>query len=86
MHNQANLISTEQRRQKQLLKSMFIYKNRHENVHRTHGRNTQAANIYSFTHELYHNNKYKNSPYYKGALLWDNLPASAKQSLNLKRH
>ena len=84
MHHPANLISIKQRRQKQLLNLIFIYKNRHENVCRIHGRNMRAANVYSFTRECYYNNKYKNSPYYKGALLWDELPISAKQCLNVK--
>ena len=76
MHHRANLISKEQQRQKQLLNLMFTYKNRHENV--------RAANVYSFTCECYYNNKYTISPYYKGALLWDELPISAKQCLNVK--
>ena len=44
-------------------------------------RNTRAANLYSFTRERYHNNKYKNSPFYKGAMLWDQLPVNARQCL-----
>ena len=77
MHHQANLISIEQQRQNQLLNLMFIYKNRHENM--------RAANVYSSTCECYYNNKYTISPYYKGALLWDELPISAKQCLNVKK-
>ena len=79
MHLRANLLSLEQRRQKQLLNLMFIYKLRHVNIRRIHGRNTRAANVYSFTRERYHNNKYKNSPFYKGALLWDELPVNIRQ-------
>ena len=45
MHRRANLLSLEQRRQKQLLSLLFIYKNRHANVLRVHGRNTRAANV-----------------------------------------
>ena len=55
MHHMANLLSLEQRRQKQLLCLMFIYKHRHENACRVHARNTRAANVYSFTHERYSN-------------------------------
>ena len=83
MHRRAKLLSLEQRRQKQLLNLMFVYKLRHVNIRRVHGRNTRAANVYSFTRECYHNNKYKNSPFYKGALLWDKLPVSAKQCVTL---
>ena len=48
-------------------------------IGRVHGRNTRAANVFSFTRERYHNNKYKNSPFYKGAILWDKLPMNIKQ-------
>ena len=83
MHRRAKLLCLEQRRQKQLLNLMFVYKHRHVNIRRLNGRNTRAANVYSFTRECYHNNKYKNSPFYKGALLWDKLPVSAKQCVTL---
>ena len=83
MHRRANLLSLEQRRQKQLLCLMFIYKNRHENARRVYGRNTRAANVYSFTRERYHNTKYRNSPFYKGALLWDMLPLNVKRCVTI---
>ena len=83
MHQSAKLLSLEQRRQKQLLCLMFIYKARHSNVRRTHNRNTRAANVFSFTRERYHNVKYRNSPFYKGALLWDTLPLHMKQCMSL---
>ena len=49
-----------------------------------HARNTRAADIYSFTRERYHNNKYKNSPFYKGALIWDSLHVDIRRSVSLK--
>ena len=79
MHRMAKLLSLEQRKKKQLLNLMFIYKLRHVNIRRLHGRNTRAANVFSFTRERYHNNKYKNSPFYKGAVLWDKLPVDIKR-------
>ena len=79
MHHRAKLLSLEQRRQKQLLNLLFIYKTRQDNIRRVHGRNTRAANVYSFTCERYNNVKYRNSPFYKGAILWDNLPVYIKQ-------
>ena len=86
MHNRANLLSFEQRRQKQLLALMFLYKNRHDNVRRIYPRNTRAANVFSFTRERFHNVKYRNSPYYKGSLLWDALPNEVKRSVNMKEY
>ena len=83
MHNQANLLSLDQRRQKQVLLLLFIYKNRHVNARRVHARNTRAAEVYSFVRERYHNIKYKNSPYYKGSLLWDTLPIPTRLCLNI---
>ena len=83
MHNRAKLLSLEQRRQKQVLCLMFILKQRHD-VARVYARGTRAANVYTFTRERYNCIKYKNSPYYKGALLWDSLPAVARNSGNLK--
>ena len=98
MHRRAKLLSLDQQRQKQLLNLMFIYKLRHldiQRIHgrnaraanvfrhvdiqRIHGRNARAANVFSFTRERYHNNKYKNSPFYKGAVLWDKLPLCVRQ-------
>ena len=78
MHRKAKLLSLEQRRQMQLLNLMFTYQTRHRNVRRIHGRN-----VFSFTCERYHNNKYKNVPFYKGALLWDTLPLDARQCVRL---
>ena len=49
------------------------------NVQRIHGRNTRAADIYSFTREHYQNTKYQNSPFYKGTVSWDKLPINARQ-------
>ena len=62
---------------------MFVYTHRHGNARRVHGRNTRAANVYSFTRERYHNNKYKNSPYYKVSLPLDKLPINVRQCVNL---
>ena len=83
MHRQAKLLSLEQRRQKQLLSLMFIYKNRHDDIGRIHARNTRGANVYSFVRERYNNVKYENSPYYKGSLLWDSLSVETRRIISL---
>ena len=51
MHNAATILSLEQRRQKQPLCLMFIYRCRHNDIHGVHSRNTRAANVYSFVRE-----------------------------------
>ena len=89
MHVRSNLLSLEQRRQKQMLNLMFIYKSRHDDIRRVHARNTRAANVYSFARERYNNIKYKNSPYYKGYLLWDMLSVDARNCdtlIEFKKH
>ena len=74
MHREACLVSLEQRRKTQLLGLMYIYKNFH-NVERTFERNTRQGNRYHFITDAYQSGKYQRSPYYKGTLLWDSLPA-----------
>ena len=83
MHNRANLLSLEQRRQIQVLCLMFIHKYRDLNARRIHHRMTRAANIYSFVRERYNCTKYRTSPYYKGSLLWDALPLVSKRCQTL---
>ena len=48
MHNRANSLSLEQRRQKQMLCLMFIFKERHDDVHRLFNHRTSAAAIYIY--------------------------------------
>ena len=46
----------------------------HPDVYSVAPRNTWAANRKKFKTEKYENVKYKKSPYYKAAKLWDSLP------------
>ena len=61
---------------------MFIYKQRRD-VARVYARNTKAARLFTFVRERYNCIKYKNSPYYKGAILWDDLLVIVRNSTNL---
>ena len=79
IHTTARLLSLEQRSKKQLLCLMFIHKKRHDVAH-VHRRRTRAAQNLSFVRERYNCLKYKNSPYYKGALLWDSLRILVRNS------
>ena len=72
MHNDANLLSIDQRIKIQLLSLMFIHKKNH-NVQHPINRLKRGAGRYTFYLERYNNVKYKNSPYYKGSELWDAL-------------
>ena len=73
LHVEAKLLSLDQRQIIQLLSLMFIHHQRH-NVRRPAPRATRNADRYKFHTERYNNVKYKNSPYFKGSELWDNLP------------
>ena len=71
MHLEASLVSLEQRTKIQLLGLMYtcIYRNE-----RVFARNTRQGNRFNFRVENYQGSKYKSSPYFKGTVLWDNLP------------
>ena len=73
LHLDANLLSLDQRRKMQLLSLMYKHKLVF-NTGRTFQRATRGAERYTFDVERYNVIKYKNSPYYKGADLWDTLP------------
>ena len=53
---------------------MYVYKD-FANVERVFARNTQQGNRYNFRTETYQSSKYKSSPYFKGSVSWDKLPA-----------
>ena len=74
LHREACLVSLEQRRKSQLLGLMYVYKNGH-NVERIFARNTCQRDRYHFITDTYQSGKYQNSPYFKGTVLWDSLPA-----------
>ena len=71
-----------------MLYMMYIHKKR-QNVARVYRRQTRAAGIFTFVREKYNCMKYRNSPYYKGAVLWDELPVSTRTCnslLDFKKH
>ena len=89
IHKKANLISLEQRRCVQLLCLLYQHGELNVNVFVIPARNTRAVHVRKFKTEIYHNSKYKNSPYYKAAKFWDTLPRPSKDSQTigeLKRH
>ena len=89
IHRRSNLLSLEQRRCIQLISLLYQHGESKQNVFVIPARNTRAVNIRKFRTEVYHNSKYKNSPYYKAAKFWDTLPRPAKDSetlYELKQH
>ena len=73
LHNDAKLLSLDQRRKIQLLSLMYKHKTSHD-VQQLFLRATRGAERYKFAVERYNVVKYKNSPYYKGSELWNALP------------
>ena len=73
LHTDAKLLSLDQRRKIQLLHLMYKHKSNYDVQHIFH-RATRGAERYRFKAERYNVVKYKNSPFYKGSELWDNLP------------
>ena len=72
LHKNANLISLEQRRTKQLLILMYKKSKSLEN-RALANRPTRMHNKYVFKTENRVGTKYSNNPYYKGSKLWDKL-------------
>ena len=73
LHVKAKLLSLEQRQKIQLLSLMYNHK-KILNVRRVHARPTRNALRFTFYTKRFNNVKYKNSPYYKGSELWNDLP------------
>ena len=69
MHCESNLVSLEQRRHIQVLCLMYIYR-KFGNVERNFAHNTRQGRRYNFKVDNYQSTKYKNSPYFKGTILW----------------
>ena len=89
IYDRSNLVSLEQRRCIQILLLLFNHGKLHPNVYNVPPRNTRAANGLRFKTEKYENGKYKNSPYYKAAKLWDTLPnniVDIETMTELKKH
>ena len=83
------MLSLEQRGCIQLLSLLFKHGQNNPNVFEILARNTRAADIRKYRTEINKNSKYKNSPYYKAAKLWDTLPWQIKDSETieeLKQH
>ena len=70
MHKNANLISLEQRRCKQILSLMYKLSKNPEN-RKIGNRNTRQQEKYIFKTDSKIGTKYSNSPYYKGTKMWD---------------
>ena len=82
LHTDAKLLSLDQRRKIQLLSLMYRHKTNYD-VQHVFNRTTRGAGRYKFDLERYNDMKYKNSPYYKGSELWDELPRQVIESTSL---
>ena len=80
LHRKSKLISLEQRMRKQLLWLMYV-DSRDENNRKIYNRVLRNNDKYIFKVDRKIGTKYQHSPYYKGTLLWNVLPAST-QTIN----
>ena len=81
LHDDAEIKTLDNRRCIQLAKIMFnlASDNKYRKVHERH---TRAMDRYVFDTDVVKLNIYANSPYYKGAQLWDNLPEDIKATVD----
>ena len=79
LHNSVHLLSLEQRRQKQLLKIMFIHAQKGKSREVTNV-NTRSQRKYVFKTETKISRKYEKSCYYLGTRLWNVLDKETQES------
>ena len=70
LHKKANLLSLEQRREKQVLMLMYLYSQK-DNVRKICARETRSTNKCIFKTDTKVGTKYENSPFYRGTKLWN---------------
>ena len=81
LHNSVHLLSLEQRRQKQLLKIMFIHVQAQKGCSRVVTNvNTRSQTKYVFKTETKIDRKYEKSSYYLGTRLWSGLDKETQDS------
>ena len=80
LHKKSKMLSLEQRMRKQLLWLMYI-DSLDVNNRKPNNRVLRNNDKYIFKVDSKIGTKYQNSPYFKGTLLWNELPAST-QSIN----
>ena len=84
LHNECTLIGLEQRRRRQLLRLMYLHSKIESNVKKP-VRVTRAITKVTFKTASRCVNKYLNSPFYKGTILWNNLDVELQRIGSVKR-
>ena len=82
IHKECNIISVEQRMQRQLLWLMYLL-SKNEMYLKIQPRNMRGANKLNFKVPTKISRIYERSPYYKGTKLWDTLPVSIQKADNV---
>ena len=82
LHKECNIISIEQRNQRQLLWLMYLL-SKGEMYRKTVPRNTRSASKVNFKVPTKITRVYEHSPYYKGTKLWDNLHEAIQKADNV---
>ena len=84
LHNRSKMLSLEQRMRKQLLWLMYI-DSLNVNNRKITNRVLRSNDKYIFKVDIKIGTKYQHSPYYKGTLLWNELPASTQMITDIVR-
>ena len=84
LHCEFMLKGLERRRRRQLLRLMYLHSKNESNVKKT-VRVTRAISKVIFKTASRCVNKYLNSPFYKGTILWNNLDVEMQRIGNVKR-
>ena len=79
LHKKSNLLSLEQRMHKQLLWLMYKM-SLDPNNRKVSVRNLRSNDMYIFKTDNKIGTKYQHSPYYRGTLLWNDLPKDVQFS------
>ena len=84
LHLECRILGLEQRRRKQLLRLMYLHSKVEDNVKKP-VRITRAITKLVFKTASKCTNKYLNSPFYKGTILWNALENELQHAYNVKR-
>ena len=83
LHRECTIIGLEQRRRRQLLRLMYLHSKVGHNI-KVPQRVTRAITKLVFTTATRCTNKYLNSPFYKGTILWNDLDVELQKIDNVK--
>ena len=82
LHSECRILGLEQRRRQQLLRLMYLHSRDDSNIKKP-VRVTRAMRKLTFKTATRCTQKYQNSPFYKGTVLWDNIDIDLQHAYNV---